>query len=179
MAAHNDLNTSASSNLHSPSQPESFSSKFLRKSKFLVKPNVIVESSETDNCTSTDGLFSNPESSAPSSPSANQSPSDMTAPVAVSDIKVQSCNPPVSFGILLHAKDIQSNKESASSTPLSPENRTPPSPLMEIIPPPSSHPLQATTSLESAPPVASSDTNVTSIPELTEMQHTPCRLCPS
>jgi len=158
--------------LHSPSQSESLSSKFLRKSKLLMKSNVNVESSEPDSCTSSNDPFPN---SVPSSPSPNhQSPSEMTAPKAGSDI-----NPIThpSTGVVLDtAKDLQNNKEAASLTipgPSSPVNRSPPSPVMEIIPPSLSHRLQVTTSLESAASVASSDTNFTSTSELTEIQHTP------
>lgn len=93
-------------------------------------------------------------------------------------------------GIVLHskddktlraAKDLQIDKDATFSTPLSPINHSPPSPLMEIIPPPLSHRLHVTTPLvpESAIAVASSNTNTTSTQELqslSEIQHTPCRL---
>jgi hypothetical protein len=172
MAAQNDSNTPASSSvLHSPSQSESHSSKFLRKSKFLMKSNVNVEGSESDNCSSTNDLFPNPESSA-SSP--HQSPSEMTASASESDIDHTTEKTSRT------AEDLWNNKVTSSS-PLSPVYRPPPSPIMEIIPPPLSHRLRVTTSLESATSVISesSDTNLTSTPELTEIPHTPCRLYPS
>jgi hypothetical protein len=149
------------------SQSESLSSKYLRKSKFLMAHwNLNVESSST----SRNNLFPNPESSAPSSPLPNH-PS-MTAPAAGSNINS-----------ITHATEktgaAKNKTEAASSTPLSPVNH-PPSPTMEIIPPPLSHrPVQVSTSLESATSVSSSDITFTSTPERMAVQHTPCRLYPS
>ena len=150
------------------SQSESLSSKYLRKSKFLMAHlNLNIESSST----SRNNLFPNPESSALSSPLPNH-PS-MTAPAAGSNINS-----------ITHATEktraTKNKTEAAASTPLSPVNHPPPSPTMEIIPPPLFHrPVQVSTSLESATSVASSDTTFTSTPEQVEIQHTPCRLYPS
>jgi len=89
------------------------------------------------------------------------------------------------LGIVLHttgkilraAKNLHESKQETSSTTLSPSNRSPPTPLMEIIPPsPLSHRLQVTTPLESATLLASSDDNFKSTPELqpsTETQYIP------
>lgn len=192
MAAQNDPSISESpSILHSPSQSESLSSKFLRKSNFLLKSNVNVEGSV--NCSpSTNDLLPNPESSDHRHHQQidQQPPSEMAAPAAESDIK-----PVTPTGVVLDvllttddtlqaANDLQNDKDAAFSTPLSPVNRSPPSPLMEIIPPPLSHQqLQVTTPLESATPiVASSNNNSTSTQELqslSKIHHTPCRLYPS
>ena len=124
----------------------------------------------------------------------HQPPSEMTAPAAESDTKpITLAHPLTPTGVVLHrdskddktlkaAKDLQNDKEAAFSTPLSPINHSPPSPLMEIIPPPLSHRLQVTTPLESPIAAASSNTNATSTQELqslSEIQHTPCRLHPS
>lgn len=100
----------------------------------------------------------------------------MTAPASESDIKHTKEK------TLRAAKDLQNNNDAAFSTPLSPVNHLPPSPLMEIIPPPLSHRLQVTTPLESATAVGLSNTNFTSAQELQslpEIQHMPCRLYPS
>jgi hypothetical protein len=110
----------------------------------------------------------------------------MTAPAAESDIKPIT-HPPTDVVLPVHTKekiDLQNNEDAAFSTPLSAVNHSPPSPLMEIIPPPLSHQLQVTTvtPLETATAVASSNTNSTPTQELqslSEMQHTPCRLFPS
>jgi hypothetical protein len=185
MAAQNDPNNPESSSiLHSPSQSESLSSKFLRKSKFLMT---------SSNCSpSTNDLLPQPWIFWPSSSSANhQPPSEMASPAAESNIKPIITHPPTGVDIVLHTKektlqaekDLQNNnKEAAFSAPLSPVNHSPPSPLMEIIPPPLSHRLQVTTPLESVTAVAPSNTNSTSTQELqslSEIQHAPCRLYPS
>ena len=176
--------------LHSPSQSESLSSKFLRKSKFLMTSNVNVEYSVK--CSPiTNDLLPNPESSDHRHHLQinQQPPSEMAAPTAESDIKSITHQP---TGVVLHTTDktlqaannLQNDKDAAFSTPLSPVNHSPPSPLMEIIPPPLSHQLQVTTPLESATAVmvASSNNNSTStqdLQSLSEIQHTPCRLYPS
>ena len=120
----------------------------------------------------------------------------MSAPEAESDIK-PIIRPLTPTGVVPHSKDdktslaakledLQNDKDAALSTSLSPENHSPPSPLMEIIPPPLSHRLQVTNPLESATAaVASSNTNTTSTQELQSLselqhsEHTPCRLHPS
>jgi len=175
MAPQNDPNIPASpSSLHSSSQSEHLSSKFLRKSKFLMKSNVNVESPDSCGTTSTNDLLPNLESSVPSPSTHQQPPSEMTAPVAGSDIK-----PITHPAAEIIMRTAQESKQATSSTPLSLENQSPTTPLMEIIPPPLSHRLQVTTPLESATPVASSDNDFVSTPELqslTEIQYTPCRL---
>ena len=113
----------------------------------------------------------------------------MAAPAAESDIKPIT-HPPTGVDIVLHTKektlqaekDLQNNNDTTVSAPLSPVDHSPPSPLMEIIPPPLSHRLQVTTPLESVTAVAPSNTNSTSTQELqslSEIQHAPCRLYPS
>lgn len=174
MSPQNNPNIPASSSiLHSPSQSERLSSKFLRKSKFLMKSNLNVDNPDSCGTTSTNDPLLNCESSVP--PQQLLSP-EMVTPGAGSDTKL---------GIVLHttgkilrvAKNLHESKRATSSTPLSPANRSPPTPLMEIIPPsPLSHRLQVTAPLER---LASSDDNFESTPELqllTETQYTPCRL---
>lgn len=180
-----DPNIHASSSSPSPAQSERLSSKFLRKSKFLMKPNINVEieSPESRSTTSTNDLsLTNPESSAPSPVLYQKSPSELTAPVSASDINPITHPTP---GVVSHtttetvlpaAKDLQKSKEAAFSTPFSPVNHSPTTPLMEIIPPPLSHRLQVKTPLESTTSLASSDNNFTPTPERPEIQqHTPCR----
>ncbi|KAF8810258.1 hypothetical protein BYT27DRAFT_7240806 [Phlegmacium glaucopus] len=167
MAAQNDPNIPTSlSSSPSPSQSEHLSSKFLRKSKFLMKSNVNVESPEST--PSTNDRLPNLESPVP--PLINhQPPSEMTTPVAESDIKPVT-HPPCAVvhtteKILQATRNLQESKQATPSIPLSPENQSPTTPLMEIIPPPLSHQQQV---LES---VALSDNKISSPQSLT--QNTP------
>lgn len=175
MSPQNNPNIPASSSiLHSPSQSERLSSKFLRKSKFLMKSNLNVDNPDSCGTTSTNDPLLNSESSVPPQQPLS---SEMAAPGA--DTKL---------GIVLHttgkvlraAKNLHESKQATSSTPLSPANRSPPAPLMEITPPsPLSRRLQVTTPLESPTLLASSDDSFECTPELqplTETQYTPCRL---
>jgi len=106
----------------------------------------------------------------------------MSAPEAESDIEPITHSP---TDVVLHikeeTKDLQNNKDAAFYTPLSPVNHSPPSPVMEIIPPPLSHRLRVTTPPESATAVVLSKTDSRStdsrftqeLQSSSEMQHTP------
>lgn len=110
----------------------------------------------------------------------------MIVPAAGSDVKPITHSP----GLVLHSttekilravKDLQESKQATTPMPLSPEVS---SPLMEIIPPPSSHQLQVTTEQEESATSVAPDGNFTfaSEPQLsttTQYTHTPCRLYPS
>jgi hypothetical protein len=168
----------------SSSQSESLSlgSKFLRKSKFLMKSesNVNIENSVNCSPSSMNDLLPKSESSDRQQIAAESDMKPITLPLALA---------PTLAGLVqrddktLRAIKLEDSDDKDPafkfSTPLSPINHSPPSPLMEIIPPPLSHRLQVTNPLESATAVASSNSNTTSTQELqslSEIQHTPCRL---
>ena len=162
---------------------ESLSSKFLRKSKFLMKPNVKIENSVNCSPSSTNDLLPMSESSDNrhhQQIAAESVMKPITHPLAPTIVVQHSKDSDDKTVTLRAAKDLQNVKleDAAFSTPLSPINHSPPSPLMEIIPPPLSYRLQATTPLEIAT-AASSNANTSSTQELqslSEIQHTPCRL---
>jgi hypothetical protein len=151
----------------------------------MKKSNVNIENSVNCSAPNTNDLLPTGMSNSESSDHrhiAADSESDMkpiTPPLAPTGVILDSKDNDKTLRAA--AKDLQNDNDAAFSTPLSPINHSPPSPLMEIIPPPLSHQLQVTTPLESATAVAS-NTNPTSTRELqslSEIQHTPCMLYPS
>ena len=155
-----------------------------------MKSNVNIENSVNCSPSSTNDLLPNdllPKSRPESSDNRHhQAESDMkpiTPPLALTSTSVVQHSKDDKALRLGAGKDsdLQDDKDAAFTTPLSPINHSPPSPLMEIIPPPLSHQLQVTTPLESSTAVDSSNINTTSTQELQSLseihwQHTPCRL---